>query len=1066
MLNIDISEINSLLNDYADEAKQSKGATNEIVEEVLHELGYSKRDKKNVHKLFNKSLDWMVRSNGVVTGIHVSPLGTALSTVNTDELFEQAVGMKVNVLVTTDSKLYNIYRYVNKDGKRTYVNVGSIDITNLNERNIRVLDAISFENADTKVIDSILAEGNLTREELVGLLTEYLNDSQSRFIAFVKEHKASCDINDITKSIESLIRNVGTALLTPDEVKLNYEKAEKTYIETIDAKSLEIKALNKNIAELLDKNSELQNKVDVLSNKGYKYALETLKFITEKSGDNSKRFAGYVNEEIYTSAKLHKFVGEMLQRLYAIKSVEAHAYIFDGEYFKLNSINVKNNDMVIKNTVYDIMVNDDEAEDALIRLRAIYSKFPDIVFACIETGFGETKHNTGIDDELLAETDEYGTCADIDLAIITSEPVPKVESNTNIESNNETDSNGTESSEIAENRGTTDSVTDTVDGGDNEQAVEISTLEENKEISDKQSDDKPLDKVKLVEQHIISLECTASNVFKNTEEQTSQTTQTMQNSHLVADTEDIESVPEELNSEQVNQLTSTNNTSNTDGFIAENKEYIESTEDSEDYLIDKNNDIGNNDSDSSDSIYDELDNEESSSDSIENDLINSSSSIQENEINDNIEESDIEESDIDESDIEELDDLFDESPENSQENFLEQFESINENDEYQQNNDEALEEIDDNNQYIEETECSDDSSEVEPILIVTALSAANSLVSDYADDIEFNNIEAITAEEVAFDVNTNYEDLTYDELLVKSLNAVLAIDIYSDLNSKIVTKLKHKRLDELSDFIQLKSAELADFPSIAGTKYVVCGIENLSDLVYTLTRICQAIEVNIDKVYMFMTVTTESDFIRDNFGTTFESIQFRHTEEEYQQGKNENTTISLIRGELFNNLLVTGTSIKAYADIFKMVLGVKTTYMELNINGNNYTSLDAISYMLREAEKQGVDLRSISFGASFGDSHKLISFNEDEVGDNPQEIELYSGEFIYCAELTEWQSVVSIIKVHNALFKNSPIVVKVQVDMDAINFYGSAYDTEIATDSLAICGLAHYVRTHFPQRRA
>ena len=165
-------------------------------------------------------------------------------------------------------------------------------------------------------------------------------------------------------------------------------------------------------------------------------------------------------------------------------------------------------------------------------------------------------------------------------------------------------------------------------------------------------------------------------------------------------------------------------------------------------------------------------------------------------------------------------------------------------------------------------------------------------------------------------------------------------------------------------------------------------------------------------------------------------------------------------------MLVTGNSIKVYADIFKRVLGVKTAYMELNIDGNEYTSLEAISYMLREAEKREIDLSAVKFGPAFGESHKLISFDPDEVGDNPYEIELYSGDIIYCASLEEWQAVVSLIRVHNILFKNSPIVVKVQVDMDAINFYGSEYDTEIATDSLAICGLAHYVSTHIPQRHS
>lgn len=1057
-MNIDMSEVNSMLLDYADEARQSKGAANEVVEETLRELGYSKRDKDNVRKLFQKPLDWLIRSKGTIIGVVVNKLDTNLADIATDELFGQAMNRKVNILIITDGKIYNVFRYSNKDAKKAYIKVDSIDISSLSDKNMRVINAISAEGIDVKVLDNIMFEGSLGKDETVALLKEYVDSNKDAIVAFVREHKPYCSVDDIDRNMSELASLIEKSVLTPDELRNSYEAAEKKYINAISSKNNEIHDLERKVEEYIEKNAELQHEIDVLSKKDYKHAVETLEFIAKNSGDNSKRYAGYINDEIYTSSKLHKFVGEMLQRLYAIKAVEAHAYIFDGEYFRLNSMNAKNNDMVIKNTVYDIMVSEDEADDALIRLRAIYSHFPDIVFACMEIGFSNVKHNTGIDDELLKEDDEYDTL-DSDLEIIDSEikhenaepaqedTEPAQEDTEPVQEDAEPVQESLEDSIPNETeQGATDNDQDT-QGQQEQNELDVTNAEHTESVE-------PLSTREIIVKHICGLDFSDSILVEllsgldiqfyniiNTVENTDEAT--IIDNDIEDKVDDLDSLEESTaetpeDSQDVETLETPEGNQGLDNPVSNITVDITKKETS---IPEDNTNIASELEQLSNS--DESLTEESSEQGFD-DIV---------ELNDSEDTETEEPSNTFNSDADDYDSQSEDS------NTTEQLEN---NDQVDQAQAEEYE-----SEHTEDLEQSQqDEQESNSILIVTALSAANSLVSDYVDDLEFNNIEAVTAEGVAFDVNSNYEDLTYDELLVKSLNAVLAIDIYSDLNSKVVTKLKHKRLEELSDFIQFRSADLAEFPSIAGTKYVVCGIENINDLVYTLTRICQAIEVDIDKIYMFMTITTESEVIMDNYGTTFESIQFRNTMEEYTQGEIENTTISLVRGELFNNLLVTGNSIKVYADIFKKVLGVKTAYMELNIDGNEYTSLEAISYMLREAEKREIDLSEVKFGPAFGESHKLISFDPDEVGDNPYEIELYSGDIIYCASLEEWQAVVSLIRVHNILFKNSPIVVKVQVDMDAINFYGSEYDTEIATDSLAICGLAHYVSTHIPQRHS
>ena len=1042
-----MSEVNSMLLDYADEARQSKGAANEVVEETLRELGYSKRDKDNVRKLFQKQLDWLIRSKGTIIGVVVNKLDTNLADAATDDLFEQAISRKVNILIITDGKIYNVLRYSNKDGKKAYIKVDSIDISSLSDKNMRVLNAISAEGIDVKVLDNIMLEGSLGKDETIALLKEYVDSNKDDIVVFVKEHKQYCSVDDIDRNIAELAGLIEKSMFTPDELRNSYEAAEKKYIDTISSKNNEIHDLKRKVEECIEKNAELQHEIDVLSKKDYKHAVETLEFVAKNSGDNSKRYAGYINDEIYTSSKLHKFVGEMLQRLYAIKAVEAHAYIFDGEYFRLNNMNAKNNDMVIKNTVYDIMVSEDEADDALIRLRAIYSHFPDIVFACMEIGFGNAKHNTGIDDELLEEDEGYDTL-DSDLEIIDSEIKHE-----NAEIAETTDTVDTEATQEVENNSVANETEQDQDtqGQQEQNEADVTDVECAEPVEQPSTRE-------IIVNHICSLNYSDSILIELLAGLDAQSYNIINAAEDTDDTviidEDIEDIVDDTDDLDESLGTRSAETFDIpDNSDTEDVDTLETLEDEQDLDVPVSNITV-------DLAKKEIDTPE--------DNINIASELEQLSYSDEALSEESNEQGFD--DIAELNDSEDTEPEeynntfnSDADGYANQAEDNNTNEQLE--NDSQSEEYEP--EYTEDLEQSQqDEQENNSVLIVTALSAANSLVSDYVDDLEFNNIEAVTAEGVAFDVNSTYEDLTYDELLVKSLNAVLAIDIYSDLNSKVVTKLKHKRLEELSDFIQFRSADLAEFPSIAGTKYVVCGIENINDLVYTLTRICQAIEVDIDKVYMFITITTESEVIIDNYGTTFESIQFRNTEEEYTQGEIENTTVSLVRGELFNNLLVTGNSIKAYADIFKRVLGVKTSYMELNIDGKEYTSLEAISYMLREAEKREIDLGAVKFGPAFGESYKLISFDPDEVGENPYEIELYSGDIIYCASLEEWQAVVSLIRVHNILFKNSPIVVKVQVDMDAINFYGSEYDTEIATDSLAICGLAHYVSTHIPQRRS
>lgn len=1026
-MNIDVSEVVAMLGDYADDLKESKDAANEVVEETLRALGYSKRNKENVRKLFKKAFDWFVKSNGVKTAIKVEKLGTDLDSVATSGLFKQAMADHTNVLIVTDSKTYNVFRYSKVSNTPTYIKIDSFSVDSLTDRNLRVLEAISLDGADIKVLDAIISEGTLSKTDLVALLQEYLAQRKVEFNEFIADKKPSCNAKDIDEKVGDLINSIGKSLLTPNELRDNYDNAEKKYVELLTQKGDEIHELNKRVEELIEKNAEIQHELDVLSKKDYKYAVETLEYIAKNSCGTDKRFAGYINDEIYTSSKLHKFIGMMLQKLYEIKSVEAHAYIFDGEYFRLNSVNAKNNDMVIKNTVYDIMLSDDEAVDALIRLRTIYSHFPDIIFACMETGFGVTKHNTGIADELLEMSDdtvdeELDSCIDADIEIIDKD------SSTNVTDNiDENDAEPTaEDYTGMDEQSTCDTATIETDTQDSTQDnVEDTTTDnqdaqvvtpENKDTNTESDEHTEITSRDLLIKHIIGLEYNKSTITDKLSDY---------------------SIP------NVDLLTGyeTNDTVEEQSYDADNKQ--DSLCDTQDELA-SNQDEFNGTADNDNSEF-ELKEQSISTVSLAKEYAEDTKTQE--SLDSDIE--DIVELDETDSDIEDADD--------SELEYNEETDYSTKSEQEEQVNTEI-------NQYNEEDQYIDEQSDVsDSVLIVTALSAANSLVSDYADDFEFLNIEAVTAEEVAFNVNSDYFDLTYDELLVKSLNAVLAIDIYSDINSKVITKLKHKRLDELSEFIQVRSEDLAEFPVIAGTKYVVCGIENISDLVYTLTRICQSLSLDISKVYMFMSIATESEVIKDNFGTTFDSIQFRNTKETYQQGDNENTTISLIRGELFNNLLVTGSSLKAYEDIFKKVLGVKTTYMELNIDGTTYKSLDAVACMLREAENQNIGISNAKFGLAFGTKYKLLSFDPDEVGDNAHEIELSSGDIIYCAELEEWQMVVSLIKIHNVLFSNSPIIIKTQVDMDAINFYGSEYDTEVSTDSLAICGLAHYVRNHFPE---
>lgn len=323
--------------------------------------------------------------------------------------------------------------------------------------------------------------------------------------------------------------------------------------------------------------------------------------------------------------------------------------------------------------------------------------------------------------------------------------------------------------------------------------------------------------------------------------------------------------------------------------------------------------------------------------------------------------------------------------------------------------------------------------------------------------IDFKTIKYIGNNDFTFNINMNEEDVPHESLLCKSVDALLALEALKD-NNAVIKILKTTDFSAINSFLKLYTSEYANCPRLNGTKYAVSGIESINQVASILMDICRGLGFDGGDTFLYFQISTTSQQVMDNYGWSESSVQIRdYTNTSEIRHGDEYMTNSIIKGDMFSNLVVTVNSLKAHQDIIDKALAVKTKYLgNGKILNTEQDVVEVVQDMFIEAYKMNSYINLQSLGKLVGTPYNLVSDNINDVGDTALTIDVGSRE-LYMARPEEWQVIHVLLKIHTTLFNNNAIAIKTRVNKDAVNFYANEFRTSEPSLALAVRSFVDYI---------
>lgn len=320
--------------------------------------------------------------------------------------------------------------------------------------------------------------------------------------------------------------------------------------------------------------------------------------------------------------------------------------------------------------------------------------------------------------------------------------------------------------------------------------------------------------------------------------------------------------------------------------------------------------------------------------------------------------------------------------------------------------------------------------------------------------VELNTIKYIGSSSMNFNINMNCDEISNEQLFCKGLDAILALAM-SVGNTGILSKLRQTDISQINNFIKLFTEEYSNYPRINGTRYVVAGIESVKQVASLLADICNALGIDGSDIFLYFDAVTNSEQLMNDWGYAEEAIQLR----EYTDMQVDDVAdgIAVLKGGIFNNIIVTKNSLQAHKAIIKNTLAVKTNYLAKVLNNEN-DFVDIIKAIITEAIMNGQYGNINSIGNVIGEQYKLVSDNPTEVSSNCARIDI-NGKELYVSIVDNWQMPLSIIKTHTALLANTSIAVKLSINTQALNFYLTEFDVAEPSLSLAVTSFCNYIKS-------
>lgn len=346
-----------------------------------------------------------------------------------------------------------------------------------------------------------------------------------------------------------------------------------------------------------------------------------------------------------------------------------------------------------------------------------------------------------------------------------------------------------------------------------------------------------------------------------------------------------------------------------------------------------------------------------------------------------------------------------------------------------------------------------ESSALQKYLLVQNFENVDALVwSD--ENISFETVKYIGTQDVTYVIDGGDSDYTYNELLVKCFDAVIAIETGSG-NADIIQTIKSKDFSTVNNFIKLFTTEYKDYPRINGTRYVVAGVESVQQVATILIDLCNSINITLDNKYIYFDASTDSQIIIDNYSYDEDAIQLKD-DEMYTAEGSSNYSVGIIKGDMFNNILITKQSLAIHKDIVYSVDVVRNKYFESKLD-TMYDVQQTIFKIIESAFNSGARIDYNAIGNILGDAqYKIISDNEQDV--TPEHLSYQIGnKLVFCSTFESWQIIHAIIKTHISVYNNTAIAIKSQINTDALRYYANEYGTTDPSLALAINSYVNYI---------
>lgn len=327
----------------------------------------------------------------------------------------------------------------------------------------------------------------------------------------------------------------------------------------------------------------------------------------------------------------------------------------------------------------------------------------------------------------------------------------------------------------------------------------------------------------------------------------------------------------------------------------------------------------------------------------------------------------------------------------------------------------------------------------------------------------FNTIKYIGSSSVNFNINMNNDDMSNERLFCKSLDAMLALAILNGQNN-VLSLLRQTDLSQINNFIKLYTEEYASYPGatrINGTRYIVAGIESVKQVASVLADVGNNLGIDMSDMFVFFDTDTTSEQMLDTWGYNEAAIQLNE-DTDVSGITDEKDVTAVLKGGIFNNLIITKNSLSVHEKVIGRTLRIKTKYfrhiMENPDNPGDDVAL-TVREMINEAVKMGRhDINFNCLGNVIGESYKLVSENISDVSDDAIQIEA-DGKVLYVSRLKNWQVPLSLIKVHTTLLADTAIAIEVEVNSEALNFYMNQFVVAEPSFSLAVESFTRYINS-------